>query len=168
MFKYLKNDKITKSVGKARTTINEEMRKNEINFLEAHLKMEKEIQSIYDSNNFSYQDLIKRKKHLKDFNDNLKNILISLVFGIIASIIFDFIKSTISEDLTTNINNDLFVMLIYIIFLVVFFIAIALGMVYLILKFSQQISSNDKLNTNDYELDIIKEKLKEYECNHKK
>ena len=94
--------------------------------------------------------------------------MISLVFGIIASIIFDFIKSTISEDLTTNINNDLFVMLIYIIFLVVFFIAIALGMVYLILKFSQQISSNDKLNTNDYELDIIKEKLKEYECNHKK
>ncbi len=166
MFKYLKNDKITKLVGKARTIIDEEMRKNEINFLEAHLKMEKEIQSIYDSNSFSYRDLIERKNHLKEFNNNIKNILISFVFGLLVSIIVDFIKSITSENLIT-INNNIFMMLINSILLAILIIAVEFGIVYVILKFSHQISSNDKLNTNKYELDIIEEKLKKYEKSHK-
>lgn len=168
MFKYLKNDKITKLVGKAKTTVNEEMKKNEINFLEAHLKLEEEIQFIYDSNKFSYQDLIKRKNHLNEFNDTIKNISISLAFGFLASVIFDIIKSTTSKDSTISNDNNSFVMFTYTILLTVFFIVMGFGIVYLILKFSHQISSNDKLNTNDYELNIIKEKLKEYENNHKK
>lgn len=161
MFKYLKNDKITKMIGKTKNIINDEMRENEINFLEAHLKIEKEIQSIYDNNNFSYQDLVNRKKHLTKFNNNIYNIMISFIFGFLSSVIFYAMESTI---ININIdNNDKFMILLFVFYIIIGFIVF-----YCIFKIAHQISSDDKLNTNEYELSIIEKELNKYEKGHNK
>lgn len=166
MFKYFKNDKITKLVVKSLKITKEEMKNNDIGFLEAHLKMQTEIQLIYNNNLFSYQDLIKRKKHIVEFNNSINNILISFIFGLLASLIFWFFQYIINPSINIDYNN-IFMLLFYIIMFIIVYILIFFTIICSILKTARQISSNDELNTNEYELEIIKEQLKKYEHDYK-
>lgn len=163
MFKYLKNDKITKLVGKAKSSIYKQLNNHEINFLEAHLKMENEIKIIYDNNDFSYQELLKRKERLTAITENITNISISLFFGFIASIIFEFIKLTMSIHFDGN-NKNIFTIILLFISIVLLFCVISFILFYTILKCAYEFSSNDKFNTKDNELKLIDKKLSEYEA----
>lgn len=165
MFKYLKNDKITKLVGKTKSSIYKQLNNHEINFLEAHLKMENEIKIIYDNNDFSYQELLKRKERLTAIAENITNISISLFFGFIASIIFEFIKLTMSIHFDGN-NKNIFTIILPSISIVLLFCVIFFILFYIILKCAYEFSSNDKFNTKDSELELIEDKLSEYDTIH--
>lgn len=156
MFKEFKKDKITKLIHKEKDTVYNKLKNNDINLLEAHFILENKISQIYSENEFCYQDLLNRKKFLTSFRSNTKNIMISLLFGILGSVICSVISdiSKILFDFGPIMNC---ISMIIIVLLIVFFVIES------IVKNAKILSDNDLYNVDSYELDIIKEALQTFE-----
>lgn len=156
MFKEFKKDKITKLIYKEKDTVYNKLKNNDINLLEAHFILENKISQIYSENEFCYQDLLNRKKFLTSFRSNTKNIMISLLFGILGSVICSVISdiSKILFDFGPIMNC---ISMIIIVLLIIFFVIES------IVKNAKILSDNDLYNVDSYELDIIKEALQTFE-----
>ncbi|MDD6848397.1 MAG: hypothetical protein PUD53_06475 [Oscillospiraceae bacterium] len=156
MFKEFKKDKITKFIQKEENNIYKRLKSNDINFLEAHYILENKISQIYNENNFSYQDLLKRRRFLTSFRSNIKNIMLSLVLGMIASATCSFI---IDSSKILSILNPI----IYYISMAIITSLIVCFFLNFIPKCARNISEIDFYNVNSFELKIIDNILQEYE-----
>lgn len=159
-FKYLRKDKISKDIGKIKKTVNNKLDNGKITLLEGHKILVNEITEIYNKDDYSYNDLLKRRNFIKNFNSNYKNIIISFAFGLFSSIIV----SSVSEFI--NNNYEISKLLNFIISAIssTFFLLIAFVLVILIIIYcAKKLSEEDKYHTDEYELEIIEKKLKELE-----
>lgn len=155
-----KKDKITKEIGKIKKVINIQKNNDEISLLEGHKILVNEISDVYNNGNYSYNDLLKRKSIITNFNNNYKEIVISFAFGLFSSIIV----SSVSEFI--NNNYEISKLLNFIISAIssTFFSLIAFVLVILIIIYcAKKLSEEDKYHTDEYELEIIEKKLKELE-----
>ena len=162
-----RKDKITKEIGKRKKVINNKMNKNEISLLKGHKILVNEISDVYNNGNYSYNDLIKRKSIITNFNNNYKEIVISFAFGILASAFLAYIQEIWNclSSLISSIfpNNSLLQVIIMIAITVILILSVVLWVVFFIIRSARGLSFNDPYHTDEYELEIIEKKLKELE-----
>lgn len=159
-FKYLRKDKISKEIGKIKKTVNNKLDDGKITLLKGHKILVNEITEIYNKDDYSYNDLLKRRNMLKNFNSNYKNIIISFAFGLFSSIIV----SNIAKFINNNIKLSKFLDFIISAISSTVFLLITFALVILIIIYSaKKLSEEDKLHTDEYELKIIEKKLEKLE-----
>lgn len=151
-----KNDKITKLIEKALDPIQAQIQTKDIDYLEAHFQLQKSIETIYNSNSFCYQDLVKRKNHLTVFNDNLKNVTISTFTGASVTVFFCILNA---------LSNLFYIFAIIGIILSVVALAI---LVYRNIDIAYSLAELDKFNTKEFELNIIDNGLENFEKDYEK
>lgn len=162
-----RKDKITKEIGKRKKVINIKKNKDEISLLEGHKILVNEISDVYNNGNYSYNDLLKRKSIITNFNNNYKEIVISFAFGILASAFLAYIQDICNclSSLISSIfpNNSLLQIIVLIIITLLLLFAVVSGVVFFIIRSARGLSFNDPYHTDEYELKIIEKKLEKLE-----
>lgn len=164
-----KKDKITKEIGKIKKVINIQKNNDEISLLEGHKILVNEITDVYKNGNYSYNDLLKRKNIITNFNNNYKEIVISFAFGILTSLFVAYIQkicnylSSLISGICPDINNSLLQVIIMIAVTVILILAVVLWVVFFIIRSARELSYNDPYHTDEYELKIIEKKLEKLE-----
>jgi hypothetical protein len=151
----IKKDKITKLIEKSEKSFYDDYKNNNLNFFEAHCKMQDGIEEIYKTNDFYYQELLDRKRFLTSFKSQTISLIIALAFGLLSTWIYELI-TTLSRMLYSS--NPILNLILQIIMLIITLIIIIM-VVRKVFKTAKFISNLDTYNTNDFELLIIEEKL---------
>lgn len=162
MFKLLKKSKKSKISSLVLHEYNN--LKDLTNYDKAHYLLMDKIDEIYSNNKFTYEDYVLRRVDLTIKTSSIKEATITIAVGALISIL---ITSTFNQvEKIKQEENNLLIQYLFILVICFAFFAFLYIMSKKIYEFILA-SYQDYLNTKDYELSIIENKLNELDEKHR-
>ncbi len=163
-FKKSKKSKISSLVLGEYNMIKGRIEKNLTTYDKAHYLLIDRIDEIYSNNEFTYEDYVLRRVDLTIKTSSIKEATITIAVGALISIL---ITSTFNQvEKIKQEENNLLIQYLFILVICFAFFAFLYIMSKKIYEFILA-SYQDYLNTKDYELSIIENKLNELDEKHR-